>query len=151
MTFDFTGKTAVVTGASRGIGEAAVRQLDAGGARVALVSRSQDKLDAIAADLQHDPLVVAADLSDPDSVDHITSTVLDAFGGLDILVNNAAVERNQPAHKATGEAIDETLFVNLRHHVFEFDLVDCRRGGKRGQFGAIRSQLGFQPLRQANQ
>ena len=51
MTFDFSSKTAVVTGASRGIGEAIVRQLDAGGARVALVSRSQDKLDAIAAEL----------------------------------------------------------------------------------------------------
>ena len=59
MTFDFTGKKAVVTGASRGIGEAAVRQLDAGGARVALVSRSKDKLEAIAADLQHDPLVIS--------------------------------------------------------------------------------------------
>ena len=114
MTFDFTGKTAVVTGASRGIGEAAVRQLDAGGARVALVSRSKDKLEAIAADLENDPLVIAADLSEPDSVDRIKETVLEAFGGLDVLVNNAAVERNQPASKVTGEAIDETLFVNLR-------------------------------------
>ena len=87
---DFSGKRAVVTGASRGIGEAIVRRLDAGGARVALVARSADRLEAIAAE------------------------VLDAFGGLDILINNAAVERNQPAHRVTGEAIDETLFVNLR-------------------------------------
>ena len=114
MSFDFTGKTAVVTGASRGIGEAAVRQLDAGGARVALVSRSADKLQAIAAELTHDPLVLAEDLTDPDSVDRIAAAVLDTFGGLDILVNNAAVEHNQPAHRVTGEAIDETLFVNLR-------------------------------------
>lgn len=114
MTFDFSSKTAVVTGASRGIGEAIVRQLDAGGARVALVSRSKDKLDAIAADLANEPLVIACDLSEPDSVEHIASTALDAFGGLDVLVNNAAVERNQPASKVTGDAIDETLFVNLR-------------------------------------
>ncbi len=114
MSFDFTAKTAVVTGASRGIGEAIARQLDAAGARVALVARSADRLSAIAADLENDPLVIAVDLSEPDSVEQIASTVLGAFGGLDVLVNNAAVERNQPASKVTGDAIDETLFVNLR-------------------------------------
>jgi NAD(P)-dependent dehydrogenase (short-subunit alcohol dehydrogenase family) len=113
-TFDFTGKHAVVTGASRGIGEAIVRQLDAGGARVALVARSGDRLSAIAAGLSNDPLVIAVDLSKHDAVEVISSTVMEAFGGLDVLVNNAAVERNQPASKVTGEAIDETLFVNLR-------------------------------------
>jgi NAD(P)-dependent dehydrogenase (short-subunit alcohol dehydrogenase family) len=114
MTFDFTGKRAVVTGASRGIGEAIVRRLDAGGARVALVARSADRLEAIAAGLANDSLVIPADLSERESVERIANTVLDTFGGLDILVNNAAVERNQPASKVTGEAIDETLFVNLR-------------------------------------
>lgn len=88
--FDFSGKTAVVTGASRGIGEAIVRQLDAGGARVALVARSADKLEAIAADLGNDPLVLATDLSDPASIEQISSAALSALGGLDILVNNAA-------------------------------------------------------------
>lgn len=111
---EFDGKRAVVTGASRGIGEAIVRRLDAGGARVALVARSADKLDAIANDLVNDPVVIAADLSDPGSIDQIVKTVTEQFGGLDILVNNAAVERNQPAHRVTGDAIDETLFVNLR-------------------------------------
>jgi len=114
MAFDFTGRHAVVTGASRGIGEAIVRQLDAGGARVALVARSADRLHAIASELGNEPLVVVADLSEHESIEQITSAVLDAFGGLDILVNNAAVERNQPASKVTGAAIDETLFVNLR-------------------------------------
>jgi len=114
MSFDFSGRTAVVTGASRGIGEAVARQLDAAGARVALVARSADRLEDVAAGLANDPLVVAADLADHDAVDRIASTVLGAFGGLDVLVNNAAVERNQPASKVTGDAIDETLFVNLR-------------------------------------
>lgn len=114
MNFDFSNKRAVVTGASRGIGEAIVRQLDAGGARVALVSRSADKLGHIASELTNEPIVIACDLSDADSIAHISSTALEAFGGLDVLVNNAAVERNEPASKVTGEAIDETLFVNLR-------------------------------------
>jgi NAD(P)-dependent dehydrogenase (short-subunit alcohol dehydrogenase family) len=114
VSFDFTGKTAVVTGASRGIGEAVARQLDAAGARVALVARSADRLSSIAAELINDPLVIAVDLADSESIEQISSTVLGSFGGLDVLVNNAAVERNQPASKVTGDAIDETLFVNLR-------------------------------------
>lgn len=114
MAFDFRDKRAVVTGASRGIGEAIARQLDRDGAQVALVARSADRLEAIAAELRNRPLVVPADLSEHDSVEQIATAVLGAFGGLDVLVNNAAVERNQPATRATGEAIDETLFVNLR-------------------------------------
>ena len=134
MSFDFTGKTAVVTGASSGIGEAIARQLDAGGARVALVARSADRLSSIAADLIHDPLVIAVDLSEHDAVDRISSTVLGAFGGIDVLVNNAAVERNQPASKVTGEVIDETLFVNLRQ---AFML--CRRLRNRSSHPKVRS------------
>ena len=114
MAFDFGGKCAVVTGASRGIGEAIARQLDRGGARVALVARSADRLEAIAAELTNDPLVITADLSEHESIEQISTAVLAAFGGLDVLVNTAAVERNQPASKVTGGAIDETLFVNLR-------------------------------------
>lgn len=114
MAFDFSGKCAVVTGASRGIGEAIARQLDRDGARVALVARSADRLEAIAAELENDPLVVPADLSEESSVELISAAVVGAFDGLDVLVNNAAVERNQPASKVTGAAIDETLFVNLR-------------------------------------
>lgn len=81
---------------------------------MALVARSTDRLEAIAADLVNDPLVISADLSEHAAIEQISTAVLDAFRGLDVLVNNAAVERNQPASKVTGEAIDETLFVNLR-------------------------------------
>lgn len=104
----------MVTGASRGIGEAIARQLDRDGARVALVARSADRLEAIAAELENDPLVIPTDLSEESSVEQISAAVLGVFDGLDVLVNNAAVERNQPASKVTGAAIDETLFVNLR-------------------------------------
>ncbi len=114
MTFDFTDKRVVVTGASRGIGEAIVRQLDRDGARVALVARSAERLEAIASELTNPAVVVPADLSTHDSIDQISTAVLAEFGGLDVLINNAAIERNQPASKVTGEAIDETLFVNLR-------------------------------------
>lgn len=114
-SFDFTGKHAVVTGASRGIGEACARMLAAGGARVALVARSKDRLEAIAADLPNDPIVVTADLMADDAADRIAEQVLDAFGGLDVLVNNAGVAFNEPATKVTAKAIDDTLMVNLRN------------------------------------
>lgn len=110
----FAGKRAIVTGASRGIGEAIARQLDAGGARVVLAARSTDKLEAIAATLSNDPVVLATDLSESDAADTLMAAALERLGGLDILINNAAVERNEPAHRATAEAIDETLLVNLR-------------------------------------
>ena len=114
MSFSFSGKRALVTGASRGIGEAIVRELAAGGARVALVARSQERLVEIARDLPHEPVILAADLSASDAPDRIAERALAELGGLDILVNNAAVERNEPAHRATPEAVDETLLVNLR-------------------------------------
>ncbi len=114
MAFNFDGKVAVVTGASRGIGEATVRQLDAGGARVVLVSRSKKKLNKIATELVNEALVVDCDLSTDRSTDDIRDRVFEKFDRIDILVNNAAIERNEPAHRATAAAIDETLLVNLR-------------------------------------
>ncbi len=114
MRFNFEGKVAVVTGASRGIGEATVRQLDVCGANTVLVARSEDKLLAIKEDLENASAHVAIDLSLDESPQIIRQVVLEEFGSIDILVNNAAVERNEPAHRATAAAIDETLLVNLR-------------------------------------
>ena len=114
MKWNFDGKVAVVTGASRGIGEATVRQLDEGGANLVLVSRSTDKLKVIAAELKNDSLVVDCDLSADLSIDMIRDRTMEKFEKIDILVNNAAIERNEPAHRATAAAIDETLLVNLR-------------------------------------
>jgi 3-oxoacyl-[acyl-carrier protein] reductase len=62
MTYDFSGKNAVVTGASRGIGKTIARTLAEGGARVALVARSVEALDELAAELPGDPVVIHADL-----------------------------------------------------------------------------------------
>ena len=114
MALNFDGKVAVVTGASRGIGEATVRQLDAGGARVVLVSRSEKKLNDIASELANEALVIDCDLSVDSSIEDIRNRTFGKFNRIDILVNNAAVERNEPAHRVTAAAIDETLLVNLR-------------------------------------
>ena len=114
MKADFKGKVAVVTGASRGIGEATARQLDASGAMTVLVARSEDKLLRIKEDMANPSLHVPIDLSLDEAPKTIREMVIEEFGKIDVLVNNAAVERNEPAHRATAEAIDETLLVNLR-------------------------------------
>ena len=63
MTYDFSGKTAVVTGASRGLGAAIAKTLAEDGARVILLARSLDKLERLAAELPNDPVVIEADLA----------------------------------------------------------------------------------------
>jgi len=90
---DLDGKRAVVTGASRGIGEAIAERLARNGARVALVSRKKESLEHVAdklAELGADTMVIAANMSRSDEVAGICPTVVDEWGGVDILVNNAA-------------------------------------------------------------
>ena len=113
--FDLHGRTAIVTGAGRGIGAAIARALDAAGARVALVSRTAPELDAVAAELAHDPVVVAADLGTPDGPDAAASRALEAFGGrLDILVNNAGAVLRKDTEDLTVAELDLLWAVNVR-------------------------------------
>jgi NAD(P)-dependent dehydrogenase (short-subunit alcohol dehydrogenase family) len=84
------GRTALVTGASRGIGEHCARALAARGARVALAARSVDDLSEVAADLD-DAVVLEADLSAAGSGADLAARAVEALGGVDILVNNAGV------------------------------------------------------------
>ena len=108
------GRTAVVTGASRGIGAAIARALDRAGARVALVARSQAALAEVAASLAHAPVVVEADLADPDAPGQVARRALDALGHVDALVNNAGVGARLPSVELDGATIDRLLQVNVR-------------------------------------
>ncbi len=91
--FRLDGKVAIITGASRGIGEAIARAYAAAGAAVVLTSRKQEALDAVAASI-HDAggkaLAVAAHVGDKAAVERLVNTAVEVFGGVDILVNNAA-------------------------------------------------------------
>lgn len=109
------GKTAVVTGASRGIGEACARRLDAEGVRVALVARSTEDLRRIAGSLSNDPVVVTADLSDEGDVQRAAAESLRALGGVDLLINNAGLVWNEPPNAITAKRLDLQLHVNLRN------------------------------------
>jgi 3-oxoacyl-[acyl-carrier protein] reductase len=89
MDLGLAGKRALVTGASSGLGLGCARALSAEGARVALVSRSAEKLDAAAASLDGETLTLTCDVSDPDDTERMISQVEEGLGGVDILIANA--------------------------------------------------------------
>lgn len=113
--FGRSAPTAIVTGAGRGIGAATAFALDALGVRVALVARSTDELDAVASTLQHDPVVVPADLGTADGPGSAAATALEAFDGrCDVLVNNAGVGLRKDSETLTVEEMDLLWNVNVR-------------------------------------
>src|SRR5687768_16331182 len=93
MELGLRGKVAVVTGASRGIGRAIAERLAAEGMRVALVARSRDLLDALAAPLGDRALVQAIDLREPAAPAAVIAATLERFGTIDVLVNNAGATK----------------------------------------------------------
>ena len=112
--FSLSGRTAVVTGASRGIGAATARALDRAGAQVALVARSRADLEEVARGLEHDPIVVVGDLCHAQAPMDVATEALEAMGRVDILVNNAAVASRLDTVDTEAQAIDEMLAVNVR-------------------------------------
>lgn len=115
MNLGIAGRTAVVTGASRGIGAAAARRLDASGARVALSARSVADLKAVAAELSNDPVVLPADLSVAESGRELAAAAISELGGVDVLVNNAgAFAGGGPTALLQTADADAVLAVNVR-------------------------------------
>lgn len=108
------GRTALVTGASRGIGAATAAALDRAGARVALVARGRESLTEVAATLARSPVVITADLREPGAAAETAASALASLGSVDILVNNAAVAIRLAAADTDAAVIDEMLAVNVR-------------------------------------
>ncbi|PTX59865.1 NADP-dependent 3-hydroxy acid dehydrogenase YdfG [Melghirimyces profundicolus] len=111
---DLKGKTAIVTGASKGLGAAVARRFAEGGAKVAIGARSGDKLEALAKEYPGHILPVPCDITQADQVKELVDRSVDRFGRLDILVNNAGVGRFDPVRDLSVEDWDRMMDVNLR-------------------------------------
>jgi len=111
--FDLTGRRALVTGASGGIGGAVARALHAQGATVALCGTRVAPLEALAADLGERAFVTPCDLSDGAAVDALPKQAAEAMGGLDILVNNAGITRDNLFMRMSDAEWDAVIAVNL--------------------------------------
>lgn len=111
--FDLSGMTALVTGASGGIGGAVAKALAAQGARVALSGTRADALATVAAEIGGDCVVLPCNLSDAAAVDRLVPDALAALGRLDILVNNAGITRDNLALRMKDEEWDTVIRVNL--------------------------------------
>ncbi|MEC7965883.1 MAG: 3-oxoacyl-[acyl-carrier-protein] reductase [Pseudomonadota bacterium] len=111
--FDLTGKRALVTGASGGIGGAIAKALHGAGATVGLSGTRVEPLEALAAELGDNAHVLPCNLSDAAAVDTLPKDAIAAMGGLDILVNNAGITRDQIFMRMSDEEWQSVLDVNL--------------------------------------
>lgn len=108
-----TGKAAIITGASSGIGRAAARRLAAEGMRLALVARSADKLDALAAELGGDAIAIPADVTQPSDVARVVETATARFGAIDVLFANAGAYVAGPVVEGDPDAWDAVIDLNV--------------------------------------
>jgi NAD(P)-dependent dehydrogenase (short-subunit alcohol dehydrogenase family) len=115
--FDLTGKVALVTGASSGIGRASALALATQGAKVVVTARRIDRLQALVAEIKNhgkDALAVQTDVLKKSDIDNAVASAVKTYGRLDILLNNAGVGALSPALEMTEEVWDTVLNTNLR-------------------------------------
>ncbi|MEA3032333.1 MAG: 3-oxoacyl-[acyl-carrier protein] reductase [Sphingomonadales bacterium] len=113
MMFDLSGMTALVTGASGGIGSAIAQALAGQGAQLAVSGSNAAKLEAFRDSLGGNHVALACNLSDGAAVDGLVPRAVEALGKLDILVNNAGITRDNLAMRMKDEEWDEVIRVNL--------------------------------------
>ena len=115
MSIDLSGKTALITGASRGIGEAASRILAGYGANVVLVARSTRDTARIAAEIGDRAMAVTCDVAQYGDIENAVKLAVESFGGLDILVNNAGViDPIARIEESDPEAWDQVVDINFK-------------------------------------
>lgn len=151
--FDLTGKVAVVTGASRGLGQYMARALAKAGADLVISSRSLDRLDEFRAEIEslgRRAVPVELDVRDYDSIQRMAGTAFDAYGKIDILVNNAGCNVRRPAVEVTWDDWNLVLETNLRGTFFVAQAVAkgmiARRYGRVINIGSVTCVAGYAGL-----
>jgi 3-oxoacyl-[acyl-carrier protein] reductase len=114
ISIDLTGRTAFVTGSTRGIGLAIARALHAAGAKVAIVGREQGRAESVAAELGERAFGVACDVAHSDQVERAIGAAEAALGPTDILVNNAGLTRDNIVLRLSNADWDAVLDANLK-------------------------------------
>ena len=117
LDFDLTGRVAVVTGASSGIGAAIAKALAASGTRVVATGRNKERLQKVSSEIAAaggEAVSIEAELTDANGVDHIINSALNYFGGLDILVLCAGIFIPATFADTTLEELDKQIDINLR-------------------------------------
>lgn len=133
--FNLSGKTALVTGATGGIGGAIAKALHAQGAIVGISGRNEAKLKELAAELGDRVHVLPADLGDVAQVEALVKTATEAMGSINILVNNAGLTKDNLSLRMKPEEWDEVIRVNL---TATFLLAQaCQRGMMKARWGRI--------------
>lgn len=150
--FDLTGRVALVTGGSRGLGRAMARGLALAGADLAIVSRAEEDLrtalDEILAGTERAGVYVAADLTRRGEADRVASEVLDRLGRVDILVSNAGANVQQVLDEVTDEAWDDVLNVHVHTAMaLSRGLAEQMKARGWGRLVYISSVLGLKGLR----
>ncbi|HJZ49318.1 MAG TPA: SDR family NAD(P)-dependent oxidoreductase, partial [Roseiflexaceae bacterium] len=141
------GKTVIITGASSGIGAATARAFVAAGANVALAARDETRLVSVATSLGKRALVVPTDVADHTAVEQLVARTVAAFGGLDILINNAGVGLAAPVAELQATDFERALAVDLLGPLVltQAALPHMRRRGS-GQLIYISSVVGLRAL-----
>jgi NAD(P)-dependent dehydrogenase (short-subunit alcohol dehydrogenase family) len=137
-------KVAIVTGGARGIGEAMARAYVEEGASVVIADVEMAAAEALAAELGGKALAVKVDVRDRASIDSLVATTVSRFGGIDILVNNAAIFDMGPLLEDTEASIDRQFGVNVKGLFFTLQTVAAQmvRQGRGGKIINMASQAG---------
>jgi NAD(P)-dependent dehydrogenase (short-subunit alcohol dehydrogenase family) len=137
-------KVAIVTGGAQGIGAAMVRALVDEGARVAIADMAIDAANALAAELGDRAMAVKVDVGNRASVRDMANTVAQAYGGIDILINNAAVFALDPIFDISEESMDRLFAVNVKGTLFAIQEVGAHmvKQGRGGKIINMASQAG---------
>lgn len=151
IPIDLTGKTALVTGASQGLGAATARRLHQAGANVAInyypdpANEQRGKAQRLADELGERAAAFAGDVTDFEQVTRMAGEAAARFGGLDIVVNNAAILRDRTLAKMDQQDWDSVINTNLTgvFHVCRAAVDHLREGGRIVNIGSISGSMGF--------